>query len=367
MNTKHYLITNRPLRVYKGKLDFAIEGNRISSSLFYGYLNIDENYEVRPEIIGIEEEKNIDFSYNKIKEVDQGLSGFFKQLYHEMRNTATDQNGKNDVMVFIHGYGHSIKKSFAFLRLLHKRYVENPESSIKKIVMIMWPSKAHVVSYYSEQSDAEYTGNLLGNFYFRLHQFNQQYASAYEQNVQVSNKGYMHLLVQSMGNKVLEKMFTHIEYGSPRIAQSFKEIIMVGADIKNDVFEPHQTLEKLPDLCSRVHVYCNQKDLALGISRVFNLMNNFQDRRALGVNGPNNINMISERIKVVDVTNAEDFMTSDNDNFNDFADDNIIQHRYFLYSSMVINDIIKVMKGEASEKIAERKVKYAGRWYKLEK
>lgn len=365
MSTQHYLITNRPLKLKKGILDFAPEGNSISSTLHYGYLNINDNYDITPDIIGVEDESNIDFSYQKIKDESKGLPAFFKQLYHEMRNEQPDPNGKNDVMVFIHGYGHSIKKSYTFLRILHQRYVENPDSSVKKILMVLWPSKAHVVSYFSEQADAEYTGNLLGNFYFRLQQFNQQYASVYEQNINLAQKGFMHLLVQSMGNKVLEKMFTHIEYGSARISQSFKEIIMVGADIKNDVFEKNQPLEKLPDLCARVHVYCNQKDLALGISRVFSVLHNFQDRRALGVNGPNNINFISERIKVVDVTNADDFMSSDNENFNDFADDNIIQHRYFLYSSMVINDIIKVMKGAASENIEEREVKYAGRWYKL--
>jgi esterase/lipase superfamily enzyme len=365
METRHYLITNRPLYVKKGKLEFAPEGNRISSTLHYGYINIDENYKITTDIIGADDETEIDFSYHKIKDQSLGLADFFKQLYHEMRNDNPDPNGKNDVMIFIHGYGHSVKKSFRFLRILHQRYVENPESSVKKILMVLWPSRAHVVSYFSEQADAEYTGNLLGNFYFRLQQFNQQYANVYEQNSSLSHKGYMHLLVQSMGNKVLEKMFTHIEYGSARIAQSFKEIIMVGADIKNDVFEPNQSLEKLPDLCSRVHVYCNQKDIALGISRVFSLLHHIEDRRALGVNGPNNINLISERIKVVDVTNADDFMSSDNENLDDFLDDNVIQHRYFLYSNMVINDIIKVMKGEPSEKIMPREVKYAGRWYKL--
>ncbi|MBK9477670.1 MAG: alpha/beta hydrolase [Bacteroidetes bacterium] len=360
---RHYVITNRLL---KNRNSFAKEGNNFSSTLHYGYADIDDaTGEVTFDIIGEDKHEEIDFNYSKIKTNASGLASFFKELYHEMRNEEAVKSTKNDIMFFIHGYGHNVEKSMRFLAQLHRKYVLNKDSSVKKIVMFMWPSKAHhVVSYMKERNDAEISGQILGKFYQRLKQFNDQYAAVYEAGTELKNRGFMHLLVQSMGNKVLQKMFQTIYYEEAYLHQSFKEIIMVGADLEDNILQPGQPLELLPQICARVHLYIHKGDFALWISKLFNWIGAFRNRNPLGKFGPVNINEINGKVKVVDVTKVEKFISYDNDSTKDFLDDNLIQHRYFMYSTEVIEDITEVMRGIPSEKM-KRDVKIEARWFTL--
>jgi len=363
---KHYIISNRPVRTKAGKTDFAKEGNNISTTLHYGYCEISKNGNVTFDIVGEDTEETVDFNYQSIQNNATGLALFFKELYHDMRNTDPSNGIKNDIMFFIHGYGHSVEKSKRFMIQLHQKYVLNPDSSIKKIIMFLWPSRAHVVSYFKERKDAEFSGNTLGIFYSRMKQFNMEYASVFESKYQLKNKGFMHLMVQSMGNKVLQKMFETISQSEAYLQQSFKEIIMVGADLEDNIFQKGEPLEMLSNICSRVHIYIHKGDFALNISKLFNWIGAFKNRSPLGKHGPVNIYEINGKVKVVDVTYVEEFISHDNDSTKDFLDDNFIQHRYFMYSTTVIQDITEVMKGVPSENML-RDVKVEARWFKLPK
>ena len=53
----------------------------------------------------------------------------------------------------------------------------------------------------------------------------------------------------------------------------------------------------------------------------------FDSKTPLGKLGPNNYNNINNNIKVVDVSDLEDFIHADS--INDLVDDKLIQHRYF--------------------------------------
>ncbi|MBC8047967.1 MAG: alpha/beta hydrolase [Fimbriimonadaceae bacterium] len=352
---KHYILTNRPVQKKAGKIILKKnEGNDISSLLYYGELELSANGKATYNLIEEEPDANFQINYPMPNNAGPTMR-FFRKIYNDMREITQKNSTKRDILLFIHGYGHSLEKSFKFLKELENKYVNNPDCSVGKIIMFMWPSKSHFISYSHEQDDARASGNTLANFYIKLKKFLDQYASKYQTENPDYNRGYLHVVVQSMGNLLFQQMIEKLNTNHRELVDNiFKEIILVGADIESDVFEEGHPLSNIIDYCSRVHVYYHKEDLAMKASRLRSLLTfNFRSKKPLGKTGPNDMRQLNSNIKVVDVSELEDFITADS--INDLIDDKIIQHRYFMYSTKVVKDITEVLNGKHSEEIEGRR------------
>jgi len=350
----NYIITNRP--VQKSGTKFKMkprEGRAISTSLYGGELKDKETFtncllqEIYPDTGFIKR-----FTDPKVK---SPLFDLYLSIYEEMRGAKKPNSRKRDVMLFIHGYGHDIQKSQRFYNELKKKYVDNDQSTIGSVIMFLWPSQSHFFSYEDEKQQAKVSGIVLTRFYITLKYFLDHYAGPYENNNPNFNRSYLHVVVQSMGNVLFETMIHEITKAYPDKKDNiFKEVVLVGADIDRDAFEEHRGLERILDYCSRVHVYFHKEDLAMTASRLLHFMHSpFTVYKPLGKFGPSNMQMLDRSIKAVDISDLEDFIQADG--VNDLADDVIIQHRYFMYSSKVVADITKVLAGTHAEDIQERK------------
>jgi esterase/lipase superfamily enzyme len=123
-----------------------------------------------------------------------------------------------------------------------------------------------------------------------------------------------------------------------RLRRTFDQIILAAADDDEDAFEDARELRYLPRLGNRVTVYHTQEDWILS---TLSSVTKFNGPR-LGVNGPENMAMISDKVAAVDVSDAisprQDFQS----------------HQYYRIFPAVRDDIVAVLTGERQDRIANR-------------
>lgn len=353
---KHYFISNRTVTGELGNLQFEDNRKAISRVLYYGYSFIDGNGKISHEIKG-------EFSGEPVMNYTEGvtLTGFaefFREIYSEMRNDQ-EPGQKNDVLFFMHGYDVDLKRNNEFLTDLSKTYVRNPNSGIKKILMLHWPSdtgKIQFFGYRREAIDAVTTGELLAGFYQYFIRFLDQYGAGFEDSGKLKTKGYLHLIVQSMGNQVLKRMLEQIlQHDRNLVKPVFKEIVLIGADVEDNLLETGLTFNYLSDLCDRVHVYFRRDDVALRGSDISRMLRwGFSSARPLGLHGPRirNADFLRPNVRCVDVTKIDDGVFK---NDLDKKDDHFLHHRYFLYNLVVVEDLVQVFNGLSSRANPRRK------------
>ncbi|PVE23743.1 hypothetical protein DC522_14165 [Microvirga sp. KLBC 81] len=123
-----------------------------------------------------------------------------------------------------------------------------------------------------------------------------------------------------------------------RLRRTFDQIILAAADEDEDAFEDARELRYLPRLGNRVTVYHTQEDWILS---TLSSVTKFNGPR-LGVNGPENMAMISDKVAAIDVSDAisprQDFQS----------------HQYYRIFPAVRDDIVAVLMGARQDKIANR-------------
>ncbi|MEE1611423.1 alpha/beta fold hydrolase [Microvirga sp. CF3016] len=123
-----------------------------------------------------------------------------------------------------------------------------------------------------------------------------------------------------------------------RLRRTFDQIVLAAADEDEDAFDDPRELRYLPRLGNRVTVYHTQKDWILS---TLSSVTKFNGPR-LGVDGPENMAMISDKVTAVDVSDAIDPRQ-------DFQ-----SHQYYRIFPAVRDDIVAVLAGERQDKIANR-------------
>lgn len=187
------------------------------------------------------------------------------QVFMELYRLLKDPNS-GDVLFFIHGFKTDLDVALSTIRLLHSKYVQ-PGSAIQTIITFTWPSRKSLLLYLDDQHDARISGYALARVYQRLHDFLIELS-------QTTNaapcKRSIHLMCHSMGNQVLYYLLERlIKQGISRL-ETFEQVVLVGADVPYGAFEEDQPLNRLIDLCERVHVYYHRRDLVLVASKVTN-------------------------------------------------------------------------------------------------
>ncbi|WP_262031221.1 alpha/beta fold hydrolase [Microvirga sp. Mcv34] len=123
-----------------------------------------------------------------------------------------------------------------------------------------------------------------------------------------------------------------------RLRRTFDQMVLAAADEDEDAFEDVKEMRYLPRLGNRVTVYHTQKDWILS---TLSSVTKFNGPR-LGVNGPENMAIISDKVAAVDVSDAIDPR-------HDFQ-----SHQYYRLFPAVRDDIVAVLSGERQDKIANR-------------
>lgn len=326
---QQFIFTNRAIVKKRGveQIDTSDScGN--TQNLRFGYLDVSKKKVALipdPDIVkehGIESYETIDYKDSKQK----GSSEWFNRIYAEMK----EDKEKNDTLVFIHGFYCGFKCFISNMEHLVTNYVDNPESSIGRVVGFCWPSNNNLLQYKNDREDAHYAGAALARGWIKLMQFFSEFVGVDNQ----CGKN-IHLLAHSLGNAVFEKMIASVlssRYSS--FGQVFKEVVLAAPDIQHDAFEKGNPLYHINDFCERVHVYTHKSDDALRISKY---TKNFESR--LGKNGPVRPFHIPSNVSIVDCSLIKDQRS---------IKEKLFDHWYYKNSQTVIDDIGLVLNGADS-------------------
>lgn len=351
---KHYIITNRTVisenehsYIREDGKEEAKNGVRFATYEAEPLTDFkDKKIKAKEDIDVIPEVKNTqNINYKKMGN-DENLKGsrkFFKEIYELLKED------EGDLLVFVPGFNNDLRSALLNVHKLHRNFVENPDSNISKIVLFTWPSMSNLLKYRSDERDAEQSGYALARVYLKMLEFFKQFLDE-ETNPPCMRK--IHLMSHSMGNQVLQAFIKYINNSKYPMVQLFDQLIMTGADVDDDIFEVPNELSHVNRLFKRTHVYFHDSDDALRISN----LTKHADRR-LGFQGPKNMYNIPTNVYVVDA--------SDTRSQNPSLVSRFINHWYHHHSETVVNDMTKVLNGEHSEDIEERKFIEQKRHYRL--
>ena len=330
----NYIITNREILDNGNIREDGKE--HAGDNLRFGTYNIEtKTFQLFPE-----PKKTTDVAYDNISEKDignlKGSSRFFVELYQNLTNEnfdkTSDENDKTDVLFFIHGFNTDLNGVRDNFNTLHEKYVENKKSTIKHLVIFSWPGKDLKIPlhYHDDKKDAIRSGETLARGFKKLEDFFRLFL-VQERNVPCNRK--IHLMVHSMGHRVLKHMLLELD----KVPCIFDQILLMAADIEYDIFHPDKAFFKTIDLGNRVHVFYNKKDKVLDISKY---LKNFDNR--LGRYGRKQVDP-----GLIDVYDTDTTKTKD-DSIYGFKED-ALNHWYYYSCKDVVDDVISIFKGNKSK------------------
>jgi len=131
-----------------------------------------------------------------------------------------------------------------------------------------------------------------------------------------------------------------------RLRRTFDQVVLAAGDEDEDAFEDRRELQYLPRLARRVTVYHTHRDWILS---ALSEKTKFNGPR-LGVDGPENMAPISDKVTAVDVSDVIDPTQ-------DFQG-----HQYYRLFDAVRDDIAAVLRGERQDDIPNRTPSGTGRY-----
>jgi len=196
---------------------------------------------------------------------DPDLAPGFGQLVATLKQDVV-KNG-HDLIIYLHGYDTDFKQALWYgaqvklqynrvLNLARRQIAENGERPIERVAVLVfsWPSIGKSLAYlqdYNRCKDRHF-GRGLATL---LGQITGAANGSWPRNA--------HLMVQSMGSRVLEfglqDFIKQAETGG-RLPRVFDTITFSGADSDADVFEAGRPLERLPEIAGEVALYHNKQD-----------------------------------------------------------------------------------------------------------
>ena len=286
-----------------------------------------------------EPENELELSFSKTADKDnitlKGSVRFFNELYSrliaESPKTASG-NDKGDVLFFIHGFNTDLDGVRNAFKNLKESYVDNPDSPVNHIIIFTWPGRSPKIPihYFDDKKDAMRSGEALARGFKKLINFFRVFLLTDENK---ACKRKIHLMVHSMGHRVLKHCMIEMQMRNMAVPEVFEEILLMAADIEYDIFEKGEAFDKLIDLGNRIHIYHHHNDYVLGISKY---TKNFSNR--LGKHGRKNIDAGLQGVYDADVSNTFDDKKPD-------LMEKSLNHWYYYTSAEVINDVISVMNG----------------------
>jgi len=349
-----YIISNRSVNPRTNR--FYVRGKEKAEPTFRIAKIIDPKAnKLRYEMLNDALPSNYKNVINKLKNnaVDKKLMGSARMFYELYSDTiCVRQNAKinsekpilkNDILFFIHGFSTGFNSSLEHIKDLHRLYVENENSSIRHIIYLSWPSRnSKLFTYAGDQEDARDTGAILARVFRKTQNF---FHEAFDVAQQDHCLGRIHLMCHSMGNQVLETFMQTI--ANETYLPILTEVLLLHADVQDDIFEKGQAFYYLPRICRRVHIYIHNGDDALRISRFTK-----NGTKRLGQRGPRDLSVLNNETFIVDVTNDNEAITKYED---------IIDHWGYLQRPKQIEDIINVLRGRSEHRINTRQEDLHGR------
>jgi len=225
------------------------------------------------------------------------------------------QESKNgNIIFYIHGMMAHTKW---YQKMVHNKLNQDLYTQEKNhadiVVSLVW----HGTMDYPKNYEDAYN---IGKSYFPLVEEIQALTKAYDDDREIN------FIMHSMGSRTFQGIYDrYLELEDP--TWKAKNVLFVASDAPEDSFYKFGVFDKIDTIAEYIHVYKNEHDFTLGISRGLNS----QDR--IGLGGISDMTKVSDAISVIDVS-----ILNDNEGIM-----KLTGHRYFFESPTVRKDILRVL------------------------
>lgn len=206
----------------------------------------------------------------------QSLDGF-KQLLVDTANQFPSPFGlapekQKHVCLFIHGYNVTWTSAMNTYGNVATRLFDG-EDSLGEVISFDWPSKGALLGYLPDRAEARQTGDDLTEVLSLLYDWMSMKQMQTAVNTDNACKAKTSIIAHSMGNYALEYAMNAVwtRKNRPLLVSLLQEVLMVAADVDNDIFRSGETVqhgdgEGLANLSYRITALYTGRDNVLGAS-----------------------------------------------------------------------------------------------------
>ena len=183
----------------------------------------------------------------------------------------SEHEDQSHVTFFIHGYNNgwqdAANRYQKFCRDLY-----NNNDGLGLCISFDWPSRGSVLGYVPDRAHARECANDLAAVLSALYDWLVAKQEATFQNPQNACKAKVSMVSHSMGNYLLQKAMVAAwtRKNQPLLASLLNQLIMVAADVDNDLFESNSSDgtdgDAIANLTYRVTALYSGRDAVLGAS-----------------------------------------------------------------------------------------------------
>src|ERR1700676_2537734 len=210
--------------------------------------------------------------------------------------------------LFIHGYDNDWLQAMDRYNTIATQLFDGP-NSLGELISFDWPSKTALLGYLPNRAEARKTGDDLTNVLSELYDWMSKQQIAATISLDNACHAKTSISAHSMGNYALEYAMNALwtRKNRPLLVSLMQEVIMVAADVDNDLFRngenvSHGDVEGLANLSYRITALYTGRDNVLGASAG---LKHFGKRR-LGRAGLDRTSPVSDNVWDIDCSSLLD-------------------------------------------------------------
>lgn len=185
---------------------------------------------------------------------------------------AANQEKQLHVNLFIHGYADTWQASAShYAALCEKLFGE--QGSMGLCILFSWPSKGDLFGYYPDRKSAEASALELTEVFNDLYEWMLRKQREAAIDPALACRAKTSVIAHSMGNYVLQRALAYAwsHNNQPLLISLINQLVMVAADVDNDLFGSGETVDKsdgdaIANLTYRVTALYTGRDPVLGMS-----------------------------------------------------------------------------------------------------
>jgi esterase/lipase superfamily enzyme len=185
---------------------------------------------------------------------------------------ATPTESQKHITLFIHGYNNNWSESVHRYDDIATKLFDGP-TSLGELISFDWPSKGSLLGYLPDRAEARKTADDLTTVLSTLYDWMSDQQIAASANVSDACRAKTSIIAHSMGNYALEYAMNAVwtRKNRPLLVSLMQEVIMVAADVDNDLFRDGENVshgdgEGLANLSYRITALYTGRDNVLGAS-----------------------------------------------------------------------------------------------------
>jgi hypothetical protein len=185
--------------------------------------------------------------------------------------TTSTENQKHATL-FVHGYNNNWLEAVHRYDDIAAQLFDGP-ASMGELISFDWPSKGSLLGYLPDRAEARQTGDDLTNVLSDLYDWMSVQQIAAARNSANACRAKTSIIAHSMGNYALEYAMNAVwtRKNRPLLVSLMQEVVMVAADVDNDLFRSGETVsqgdgEGLANLSYRITALYTGRDNVLGAS-----------------------------------------------------------------------------------------------------